>query len=198
MKFVSNLLKQHLQRYPQMQIDDVYKLLHQAATGAAHAAPNSLSSAAHAAPNSLSSAAQAAPSSTLPSVADVLKRLRDEVRSLVPGPTEPLIDPISPDGQLARVHLRAYVAAGHDLAALAHAFVATANDRPPDWNKLERFCGCLGDFADSGEISFKSEDVRVYVARVVADRYPVAHHSELFRNVYRPAYRVVQIDRLTL
>ena len=37
MKFIGQLLGQHLQRYPRMELTDIYKLLHQAAIGAGHA-----------------------------------------------------------------------------------------------------------------------------------------------------------------
>ena len=37
MKFISQLLTAHLQRYPRMQLEDIYKLLHQAALGPEHA-----------------------------------------------------------------------------------------------------------------------------------------------------------------
>jgi hypothetical protein len=181
MKFVSTLLKQHLQRYPQMQLADIYKLLHQAALGNGHAVRDE--AAVHAA-------------------------LREEIATMGSGPDEPLTDPISPDGTLARIHLRAYAAAGHDIDALAHAFAATAQQRPPERDKLERFCACLGDFAATGggttpsfapgEIAFDAARVRAYFAQIVESGYPVVHHSDAFRSAYRPAYRVVQIDLLSL
>ena len=37
MKFVGQLLGQHLQRYPHMELADIYKLLHQSALGPEHA-----------------------------------------------------------------------------------------------------------------------------------------------------------------
>ena len=40
MKFVNQLLSAHLKRYPAMQLDDIYKLLHQAALGPGHAVEN--------------------------------------------------------------------------------------------------------------------------------------------------------------
>lgn len=169
MKFVGGLLRQHLQRYPLMQLADIYKLLHQAALGSGHA----VSDAAAARLN--------------------LQRELDEMGS---GLAEPMIDPISPDGKLARVHLRSYVAAGHDAGKLADAFVATAQRWPPARDKLERFCACLGDFAASGEIAFDAESVRSYFAQIAAAGYPVVHHSEAYRSAYRPAYRVVNIDLL--
>jgi len=38
MKFVGQLLSQHLKRYPRMELSDIYKLLHQATLGPGHAA----------------------------------------------------------------------------------------------------------------------------------------------------------------
>lgn len=175
MKFVSSLLKAHLERYPDMQLADIYKLLHQAALGNAHA---------------------------LTEAAAVRARLHEEIAAMGARPSEPLIepliDPISPDGKLARIHLRAYTAAGHDVDALAQAFIATAQQRPPQQDKLERFCACLGDFAATGEIAFDAALVRAYFARIVESGYPVVHHSDAFRSAYRPAYRVVQTDLLPL
>ena len=106
------------------------------------------------------------------------------------GPDEPMVDPISPDGKLARIHLRAYTAADGACDALADAFVATAQQPPAGHDKLERFCACLGDFAASGEIALDAASVRAYFG-VAAERYPVVHHSTAFRSAYRPAYRIV-------
>jgi hypothetical protein len=218
-KFVSTLLKQHLQRYPQMELADIYKLLHQAATGAAHAAPNRMGSAAHAAPNRMGSAAHAAPTRfagaahaapNAPASAEdaspanaidaaaVHAALQHEMEAMGSGPDEPMVDPISPDGKLARVHLRAYAAAGRRVEALADAFVATVQQPPDGHDKLVRFCGCLGDFADSGEIAFDAASVRAYFEKVAAERYPAVHHSTAYRSAYRPAYRIVRIDFLEL
>src|SRR3954454_8185237 len=82
MKFISQLLSSHLQRYPRMQLEDIYKLLHQAAMGPEHAVQD-------------------------PALARA--RLLEEMQQLTSSPADPLVDPISPDGRLARVHLRAYV-----------------------------------------------------------------------------------------
>ena len=169
MKFVSQLLSAHLARYPAMQLDDIYKLLHQAALGPGHAVDNS---------------------------AATRKRLDEEIAALGDAPTELLQDVISPDGRLGRVHLRPYLAAGGNPDALHRAFVETANNYPASPDKLAKFCGCLGDLAASGGIPFSREDVVVYFARISRDGYPAIHHSEPFRRAYRPAYRVVAIDLL--
>lgn len=169
MKFIGQLLGQHLQRYPRMALADIYKLLHQAAMGPGHA---------------------------VHSAAAARKALDEETTGLGDGPTEPLVDPISPDGRLARVHLRPYVASGKDLRALAGAFVDTATAYPASRDKLAKFCGCLGDLADAGGIPFSRAQVTGYFDPIAAQGYPVVRHSDLYRASYRPAYRVVAIDLL--
>jgi hypothetical protein len=169
MKFVSQLLSVHFKRYPAMQLDDVYKLLHQAALGPGHAVDNP---------------------------AAARKRLDEEMSALGKGFTEPAQDIISPDGRLGRVHLRTYMAAGGDLDALHRAFVETANSYPASPDKLAKFCGCLGDLAAAGGIPFVREEVVAYFDKIAQDRYPVVHHSAAFRGAYHPAYRVVSVDFL--
>ena len=169
MKFVSQLLSAHLARYPAMQLDDIYKLLHQAALGPGHAVDNP---------------------------AAARKRLDQEIAALGEAPADPLRDIISPDGRLGRVHLRTYLAVGGSPDALHGAFVETAKSYPASPDKLAKFCGCLGDLATAGGIPFAREEVLAYFDKISRDGYPAVHHSEAFRRAYQPAYRVVAIDLL--
>lgn len=170
MKFVAQLLGAHVARYPEIGLADVYKLLHQAALGPAHAV-------------------------------DALAardRLEAEAATLGPGPgpDEPVTDIVSPDGRLARIHLRPYVAAGLSLASLADAFGETAGTWPASFDKLAKFCGCLGDLAQAGGIPFVRADVVEYLRAREADGWPAVKHSDRYRAAYAPAYRVVDIDLL--
>jgi hypothetical protein len=169
MKFVSQLLSRHLERYPQMRLEDIYKLLHQAALGPGHAVTDA---------------------------ADARKRLQAEADSLGTGPAEPTHDVISPDGKLARVHLRSFMAGGGDLARLSDAFVGTANAWPASTEKLAKFCGCLGDLAAAGGIPFRREEVVPWFDRIAQSGYPAVHHSAAFSAEYKPAYRVVNVELL--
>jgi hypothetical protein len=169
MKFVGQLLAQHRQRYPRLALADIYKLLHQAALGPGHAVKNP-------------AAARAA--------------LVSEAADLGEGPADPLIDPISPDGRLARIHLRAYVGARRDLDRLADAFLQTAAGYAGSSDKLAKFCACLGDLADAGGIAFSRTEVAAYFEPIIAQGCPVVHHSDAYRVAYRPAYRVVDIQLL--
>ena len=81
----ASILHSHHERYPEMGIQDVYKLAHQAALGPGHAVGNPAGAR------------------------DYLERELDDMGA---GPVEPLFDPISADGELVRVHLRPYLEAG--------------------------------------------------------------------------------------
>jgi hypothetical protein len=88
---METILRSHFSRYPLMQVQDLYKLLHQAALGSEHAVRN-------------------------PETAR--NWLTRELAEMGDGPPEPLFDPISPGGEIARVHLRPFVAGGHNPDAL--------------------------------------------------------------------------------
>jgi len=169
MKYVNELLSRHLHRYPRMQLEDIYKLLHQAALGPGHAVRDE---------------------------ADARARLEAEAAALRDGPEEPVRDVISPDGKLARIHLRPFLASGGRLDDLCAAFVETANNYPPAPEKLAKFCGCLGDLAAAGGIPHPVADVVAWFDRIAASGYPAVHHSAVFADNYKPAYRVVSIDLL--
>jgi hypothetical protein len=169
MKFVGQLLGDHFRRYPRMELADVYKLLHQAAMGPGHAVRDR---------------------------AAALTWIESEAAALGAGPQEPVTDPISPDGKLARVHLRPYLDSKQKLERLLDAFVQTAQAHPAAPDKLAKFCGCLGDLAGAGGIPFSREEVESYFQGIAGAGYPVVHHSEAFREAYRPAYRVVAIEYL--
>ena len=109
---IEAILSSHLSRYPAMQIQDVYKLLHQAALGSEHAV------------------------TSLDSARNWLLR---EMAEMGEGPPEPLIDPISPGGKIVRVHLRPLAAAGHDPDVLLDAFIRTVNEVHGDVRLLEKF-----------------------------------------------------------
>lgn len=166
MKFVGQLLGTHLARHPAMGLADVYKLLHQAALGSAHAVDGDTARA----------------------------RLEAEIATMGPGPDEPLADVISPDGRLARVHLRTYVARSLDVPALATAFAGTAASYAGSPEKLAKFCGCLGDFADTGGIPFGRADVEAYMQARQGDGWKAVHHSDAYKAAYAPAYRVVDLQ----
>src|SRR6478609_7243711 len=83
-------------RHPLMEPQDLYKLLHQAAMGSAHAVEDT---------------------------AGVRLWLERELTTMGEGPVDPLIDTIAPDGSVVLVNLRPWVAAGRSTDSLLASFV---------------------------------------------------------------------------
>lgn len=158
------ILADHCRRYPRLQVADLYKLLHQASMGSEHAVSGE---------------------------AGVRAWLERELVTMGAGPEEPLIDPISPDGEIVRVHLRPYTAAGLDPEQLLEAFVQTAREYRGFAERLQRYGQVAGDMAAAGLLPFRPAQVRAFMQRMEERGFPAVHHSPVYETLYRPAYRVV-------
>lgn len=147
-----------------MKVQDLYKLLHQAALGSEHAVRDE--QAAH-------------------------NWLEHELEEMGAGPDDPLFDPISPDGQILRVHLRPYLQAGNDPEKLLQAFIQTANDWHGSLENLKEYGTVAAQLTQTGMKSIQPEEIKTFFAKMESQGFPAVHHSEVYRNLYRPAYRVV-------
>ncbi len=162
-------LTEHLKRYPHMQAADVYKLPYQAAMGNGHAVRD---------------------------IDTARGWLERELSSLGEGPDDPLIDPLPPDGQLVRVHLRPYMAAGKDPEALLRAFVRTANEWHGSVERLKEYRTAAVEMIKAGLSEIRPDAVESFFATMEAQGFPAVHHSETYARLYRPAYRVVAREYL--
>jgi len=160
----------HLGRYPSMEIQDLYKLVFQAAMGSEHAVPNR-------------QMAQ--------------QWLDRELSTLAAVSEEPFSEPLSPEGGLVRVHLRAFVERGGDTAKLLDAFVATADRFHGSEERLEEYWSYLEAMAEAGEVPFSQTQLRGLFAEMRIQGFPAVHHSNTYRDHYQPAYRVVLLELLS-
>ncbi len=158
------ILKEHLFRYPVMQVRDVYKLLLQAALGCEHAVRDE---------------------------ASAQEWLERELTEMGDGPDEPLFDPVSPDGEIVRVHLRPYFRAGKDPEKLLQAFVQTSRIFPGSHDRLQAFWGEINRMCENGLLPFEKQSIASFFGEMEARGFPAAHHSDEYMRLYRPAYRVV-------
>jgi hypothetical protein len=94
---IEKTLKQHLKRYPDMQLSDVYKLLHQASFGATHAITRRDST---------------------------LQWLLHEDTLYHATNDAPLLESVSDDQTRVRLHVRPFLVAGGDSEALVDALIA--------------------------------------------------------------------------
>lgn len=162
---IESILRSHISRYPGMQLQDVYKLLHQAALGSEHAVLD----------------AQAA-----------RNWLARETTEMGAGPAEALIDPISPGDDIVRVHLRSFIASGGDLEHLLAAFIQTANEWRGEIQQLEAYWAAAGRLASQSQIPFTPAELDAFIAPLKEQGYPAVHHSPEYVRNHRPAYRVVK------
>jgi len=138
-----------------MQAQDAYKLIHQAACGPAHAVTSQ----------------------------DAAREwLENELKTLTDPWPETLIDPISPDGELVRVHLGPFKALGFNSHMLLDAFIHTSLEITPNYQLLESYL--LTSLTLIPGLKELMETQRTL-------GYPALHHSDQYRISYKPAYRVV-------
>jgi hypothetical protein len=158
------ILASQILRYPQMQIEDLYKLVYQAALGSEHAVP-------------VVEAARA--------------WLEHEFHELSEGPEEPIVDVISADGQIARVNLRPYVVSGGDPSLLLDAFIRTAEEYRGTQEKLLLHWSCAERIASVGQLPFGQAELESFFGLMQAQGLPAVHHSPRYEAAYHPAYRVI-------
>jgi hypothetical protein len=158
-----------LVRHPFSEIEDLYKLSHQAALGSEHAVTD------------------------VRSARDWLMR---ELVALAGDPVEPLVEPISADGRTVRLHLRPFRAARGDPEKLLLAFVRTASEYKGSVDELRRCWASIVELSAQGEIPFHPEDLRPFFDRMAAAGFPAIHHSAQYKAAYQPSYRVVAAEFL--
>jgi hypothetical protein len=158
------VLGDHCRRYPRLQVADLYKLLHQASMGSEHAVSDE---------------------------EGVRAWLESELATMGAGPQEPLIDPISPEGEIVRVHLRPYVEAGHDPEQLLEAFLRTAREVRGSIERLRRYWEAAERMVLAGQFPFSPDDMDEFMQRMERQGFSAIHHSRIYKRSYRPAYRVV-------
>ncbi len=154
----------HMRRYPQMTIQDLYKLSHQAALGNTHLGQDP---------------------------AKILRGLQEEIAFLSASKHEPFIEDVSPDGRVVRVHLRVFKALQGNLERLCRAMLQSAKTFPHSTENLESYWRMLEEMAEEGLIPYKTRALQMFIELMRTRGYPAVHHSASYRQHYQPAYRVI-------
>ena len=136
-----------------MQVQDLYKLLHQAALGSEHAVRDEKAAR------------------------NFLER---DLAEMCTSPDDPLIDLLSPDGQILRVHLRPYIQAGKDPEKLLRAFIQTANEWCGSPEKLKEYCSVAARITQAGTGLIRREDCEAYFSELEEQEFPAGHHSDVY------------------
>lgn len=153
------LLSEHYQKYPCLQVTDIFKYIFQSSFGCEHMV------------------------SSLDFVTDYIRRESENCAD-----SEELVDTL--DGAYARVHL-SYLKRGLSTDTLAKLFFMSAKSEPNGKSELEQKLLVARELVLEGKLPFSACDFDTSVETWKVMGYPAVHHSEAFREKYKPSYRVV-------
>jgi hypothetical protein len=157
-----SLILEHYNKYPLMQISDLFKFLFQSSFGCEHMV------------TSLESAIEY--------IRRESERLSDEKEC------SEMIDLL--DGEYVRVHLRC-LKCGIDIETLGGLFYRSARREDDGREKLEEKLSVAKGMIQDGMLPFSIDDFDNSVLEWRELGYPAIHHSDTFRKAYNPAYRVI-------
>lgn len=154
-------------RYPKMEVTDLFKIIYQAAMGNKH---------------------------LLKDESKAYKYLKYEFENIKTLDSEPLYEDISPEREFVRVNLRPYKAKGWDIDNLFEIMLKTANYYDESIKKLDDYCDYLLEFQKQGCIPFSKNSLKNIILKMKNNQYAPFHHSKEYKENYNPAYRVVSFD----
>lgn len=166
---VAALIRTHLHRYKEIEIKDIYRLLHQAVFGSGH------------------------PITAVKSEREWLER---ESEIAVPDPKAHLLENIHPEGKLVRLHLRPYLSAKGDLKKLLDAFIASSKSIKGEVSTMEAYWRIVERMTEpDGELAnrFDARTVQLIGRTRAQENWPASHHSPNIVYAYKPIYRVLTL-----
>ncbi len=123
----------------------------------------------------------------VPSEAAALERLRAEMSGLEADPDEKLTERLSP--QWFRLNLRAAKAKGLKEEDIAYMLYRSAEKKPLDFTRRNVYNFC---------VKLDGSDRMKAAAQCVLDENRLPSHSDVYREAYSPAYRVLHMDFIRL
>ena len=164
------LVKNHLQRYPRMEVQDVYKLLYQGEFGVGHILDN-------------------------PKAAkDYLIR---ELQQIGGNTEDSLHEVISPEGIIIRVHLRAFKGENLNPDDLWKAMIRTGESVVGDKARFKANWEIIRLGTEHGLIPFSIKTITEFWDNMDRRELSPVHHSDMYNSTYHPAYRVIKLDYLS-
>ena len=157
------VLARHFELYPLMTPQDAVKLLYQSEFGCGHFAP---------------------------SPERAREMLDRECAGLEKDENHRETDPIG--GGFIRVHLEPLIGNEPALDALASAFVRSAETPCGSPEGFRIRLDALRSMAQSGKTPFSESELAQFLEEYEKLGCPAVHHSEVYRENYHPAYRVIE------
>ena len=167
MNNTKEILLDHLSAYPQLQLQDIFKLLHQSAFGCEH-----LVSTPESAIEYINEEYSTAPTSSVA-----------EIKAL--------------DGDFSRVSL-GYISRGISPETLGKLFYLSSKKEKASVGELSEKCSAARQLCEEGKLPFSADDFDAAFEKWKNDGFPALHHSDIFRALYKPSYRVISNDFIGL
>lgn len=156
------ILTQHAIKYPLIEPCDAVKLIYQNEFGGGHLITNKEAS---------------------------LSRLEKEYKVVVQSDDIPLLEEIG-DG-IVRVNLAAMYANGLTIIKLNDIFVASSSIIQGTKESFIKKLNVLDKLTKEGIFTFDEFSLHAYLNDYESLGYPPVSHSKIYRDAYKPAYRVV-------
>jgi hypothetical protein len=159
-----NFIQAQKRKYPEMQIQDLYKLVYQATFGPAHLGTDST---------------------------QVLHYLELELADIQSAADESLTTPISPNGQMLRVNLKKFKSMNGKPTVLVTGIVLSATE---NWSSSTDFLSIwtqIRQLIQEEKTGFTIAELGAFENSTDITKLPVLHHSEAYQSAYKPAYRVL-------
>ena len=158
---LKQIIFEHLKRYPKQELQDILKMLYQNEFGPKHLASNEIES---------------------------FKSLSKEIQSITFDSNAELFEDIGYNA--LRLNLKA-IPHGTDLNYINKIIVKSANDFCGTNEKLVIKFGLLVVMAENKEIPFDIERVRDETNAFARNGFKPISHSDIYKQSYSPAYRVI-------
>lgn len=162
MELLKDVFLEHAKRYRIMHPQDAIKLVYQNEFGGGHLISDAKTS---------------------------LKRLIEEAAEIGPDNKQPLFEDIGND--ICRVNLSPYIASDYSLSTLNRLFVASSNLIKGCADIFKEKLDLLCSMVDKGVFSFSPKDLYEYLDSYRDKNFQIPRHSDIYRNAYKPAYRVI-------
>lgn len=159
---IRQVIHYHIKLYPLMQTSDAVKLVYQNEFGCGHFVED-------------------------PQIS--LERLEKEYNAVQPDRSNDLITPIG--NGFTRINLSALDTEQLPLAKLNDIFVGSSILTKGTLDSFRSKLSILTSLADEGIFAFSTSDLKDYLAEYEQMGFPPVSHSSEYRNLYKPAYRVV-------
>lgn len=94
------------------------------------------------------------------------------------------------DGDYSRVHL-SWITKGIDVKTLGRLFFLSAVKESDGDDKLAKKLQAVRELVSCGDLPFSPEETEAEILKWQSEGFPAVHHSDAFRERYKPSYRVI-------